>query len=90
MDVLALLTTSTCSRELAARREVNHVLMFENKGDVVGVSNPHPHCQVYATNFVFNTIAIEAAAAAEHYDEHSRSLVADIIEAEESDGRACS
>ena len=32
--------------------------MFENKGEVVGVSNPHPHCQIYATNFVFKTIEI--------------------------------
>ena len=30
--------------DLGARPEVNHVLMFENKGEVVGVSNPHPHC----------------------------------------------
>src|ERR1700722_15961256 len=40
-------------RELGARPEVDHVLIFENKGEAVGVSNPHPHCQVYATNFVF-------------------------------------
>ena len=32
------------------------------KGEVVGVSNPHPHCQIYATNFVFKTIETEAAA----------------------------
>ena len=30
--------------ELGDRPEVRHVLAFENKGDVVGVSNPHPHC----------------------------------------------
>src|SRR5688572_15513474 len=48
--------------ELGARSEVNHVLTFENKGEVVGVSNPHPHCQLYATNFVFKTIDNEAKA----------------------------
>src|SRR5262249_1723906 len=31
-------------RELGARAEVASVLVFENKGEVVGVSNPHPHC----------------------------------------------
>ena len=51
-------------RELGAREEVQHVLVFENKGEVVGVSNPHPHCQIYATNFVFKTIEIEAEAQA--------------------------
>ena len=74
-------------RELGARPEVRHVLMFENKGDVVGVSNPHPHCQIYATNFVFRTIEVEAEAAASHFSEHGRALFRDIIEAEEADGR---
>ncbi len=73
--------------ELGARPEVNHVLMFENKGEVVGVSNPHPHCQIYATNFVFRTIEVEVAAAAEHFAQHGRSLLSDIIAAEEADGR---
>ena len=49
-------------RELGALPTVNHVLIFENKGKVVGVSNPHPHCQIYATNFVFKTIAVEVEA----------------------------
>jgi UDPglucose--hexose-1-phosphate uridylyltransferase len=74
-------------RELGARPEVNHLLMFENKGEVVGVSNPHPHCQIYATNFVFRTIEIEAQAAAEHHAEHRRALFSDIIGAEQQDGR---
>ncbi|HEY9226515.1 MAG TPA: galactose-1-phosphate uridylyltransferase [Gemmatimonadaceae bacterium] len=74
-------------RELACRPEVRHVLMFENKGTVVGVSNPHPHAQIYATNFVFRTIEIEAEASAEHLEEHGRPIFQDIIEAEEADGR---
>jgi UDPglucose--hexose-1-phosphate uridylyltransferase len=59
--------------------------MFENKGDVVGVSNPHPHCQIYATNFVFRTIEVEVAAAAEHFAKHGRSLLQDVIATEEAD-----
>src|SRR4051812_31948796 len=46
--------------DLGGRPQINHVLTFENKGEVVGVSNPHPHCQIYATNFVFKTIETEA------------------------------
>ena len=53
----------------AARAEVDHVLIFENKGEVVGVSNPHPHCQIYATNFVFKTIETEARAGERHLAE---------------------
>jgi len=74
-------------RELASREEVRCVLMFENKGEVVGVSNPHPHCQIYATNFVFKTIETEAEASAAHVAATGRALFQDIIAAEEEDGR---
>jgi len=73
--------------ELAARPEVRHVLIFENKGEVVGVSNPHPHGQIYATNFVFKTIETEALASRRYYAEHGRVLFQDIIRSEVTDGR---
>jgi len=73
--------------ELGARPEVRHVLAFENKGEVVGVSNPHPHAQIYATNFVFRTIETEVDASAQHLAEHGRPLFRDVIDAEETDGR---
>jgi len=74
-------------RELGAMPEVNHVLIFENKGKVVGVSNPHPHCQIYATNFVFKTIATEVDASARYWHEERRVLFEDIIASEKTDGR---
>ena len=73
--------------ELGAREEINHVLIFENKGEVVGVSNPHPHCQIYATNFVFKTIETEARVSERHLAETGRVLFQDILKAEREDGR---
>jgi UDPglucose--hexose-1-phosphate uridylyltransferase len=73
--------------ELGARPEVRHVLTFENKGEVVGVSNPHPHGQIYATNFIFKTIETEVAVSRRHFHEHGRVLFQDIIRAEQQDGR---
>ena len=73
--------------DLGRRPEIDHVLIFENKGEAVGVSNPHPHCQIYATNFVFKTIETEAKASREHLATTGRVLFQDIIEAEQSDGR---
>jgi len=73
--------------ELGARPEVNHVLTFENKGEVVGVSNPHPHCQLYATNFVFKTIDTEAKVCRRHLEATGRVLFQDILQAEREDGR---
>ena len=74
-------------QELGDRPEIEHVLIFENKGEVVGVSNPHPHCQIYATNFVFKSIETEARASARHFAETGRPLFQDILEAERTDGR---
>jgi len=87
-DVLGLLQALQAQyRQLGARAGVRHVLVFENKGEVVGVSNPHPHCQIYATNFVFKTIELEAEAQATYLAEHDRPLFQEIIQAEEADGR---
>src|SRR6266508_1073815 len=74
-------------RELGARVEIRHVLIFENKGEAVGVSNPYPHCQIYATNFVFKTIETEARASQRHLAEAGRILFQDVIQAELEDGR---
>lgn len=74
-------------RELGNRKEINHVLIFENKGEAVGVSNPHPHCQIYATNFVFKTIENEARASQRHKAETGRILFQDVIQAEIQDAR---
>ena len=74
-------------RELGGRPEVKHVLIFENKGEAVGVSNPHPHCQIYATNFVFKFIETEARASQKYLAETGRILFRDILAAEREDGR---
>jgi len=87
-EVLKLLQALQAQyRELSAVDDVKHVLVFENKGEVVGVSNPHPHCQIYATNFVFRTIELEAEAQADYFAEQQRPMMQDIIRAEEDDGR---
>ncbi len=75
------------THDLGARPEVNHVLCFENKGEVVGVSNPHPHGQIYATNFVWKTIETELSAMRKHRAATGRDLFSAIIEAESRDGR---
>jgi UDPglucose--hexose-1-phosphate uridylyltransferase len=87
-QVVALLETLREEyRELSRHQGIEHVLMFENKGEAVGVSNPHPHCQIYATNFVFKTIENEVEASMAHAREHGRALFQDVIAAEEQDGR---
>ncbi|HEY0603562.1 MAG TPA: galactose-1-phosphate uridylyltransferase, partial [Herpetosiphonaceae bacterium] len=75
------------TQDLGARPEVNQVLIFENKGEVVGVSNPHPHGQIYATNFTWKTFDTELQAQRRYRAETGRALFGDIIAAEQQDGR---
>jgi UDPglucose--hexose-1-phosphate uridylyltransferase len=75
------------TQDLGAHPEVQHVLCFENKGEVVGVSNPHPHGQIYATNFVFKTTETEVSASRRYLSETGHGLFDDIILAEQQDGR---
>lgn len=46
------------------------VQIFENKGAVQGCSNPHPHCQVWASNFMPNEPRIKDIHQKQHYAEH--------------------
>jgi UDPglucose--hexose-1-phosphate uridylyltransferase len=73
--------------ELGAHPEINHVLIFENKGEIVGVSNPHPHCQIYATNFVFKFIETEARVCNDYFSENRKTLFQEILRLEKEDGR---
>jgi UDPglucose--hexose-1-phosphate uridylyltransferase len=73
--------------DLGARPEVRQVLCFENKGEVVGVSNPHPHGQIYATSFVWKTMETELDASVRHQRDTGRGLMDDIVRAEQQDGR---
>jgi UDPglucose--hexose-1-phosphate uridylyltransferase len=87
-DVDALLRTlQQQMQDLTAQPDVACVLIFENKGEVVGVSNPHPHCQIYATNFTFKHIETELLAGRRHLDETGRNLFQDVLAAERQDGR---
>ncbi len=64
---------------------IKSVLIFENKGEIVGVSNPHPHCQIYAVDFTINVVKKELEATAEYQKDKGRNIFADIIEAEKKD-----
>src|SRR5581483_1524611 len=49
-------------RELAASPGTRHVQIFENRGEMMGASNPHPHCQIWATGSIPEAPARELAA----------------------------
>ncbi len=65
---------------------ITYVHFFENKGEAVGVSNPHPHCQVYATDFTFKFIEQQIRISKEYQQEHKRNIFEEIILNEQRDG----
>ncbi|MCX7920324.1 MAG: galactose-1-phosphate uridylyltransferase [bacterium] len=73
--------------ELAARPEIHYVFEFENKGEVIGVTMPHPHGQIYAFNYIPPKIEKELHSAQEHYAKTGRCLFCDIINEEKKDRR---
>jgi UDPglucose--hexose-1-phosphate uridylyltransferase len=70
---------------LGSRPDVDHVLIFENKGSIVGTSNPHPHCQIYAGNLVYGFIDREAASGRRFFQRTGRFLGQEILR-READG----
>jgi UDPglucose--hexose-1-phosphate uridylyltransferase len=74
------------SAALAAREGVAYVQLFENKGELMGCSNPHPHCQLWATAHVPTIPARKLRAQHAYHEQHRRDLLGDYLERERADG----
>ncbi|MES2150931.1 MAG: UDP-glucose--hexose-1-phosphate uridylyltransferase [Pseudomonadota bacterium] len=77
-------TWATQSAELGQRWR--WVQLFENKGAVMGCSNPHPHGQVWASDFLPNEAASEDRHQRAYFGEHGRALLLDVARAEAREG----
>lgn len=65
--------------ELGEWPGINYVQLFENKGAVMGASNPHPHGQLWANRTVPQEPAWEDARQRDYLDEHGTLLLADYL-----------
>ena len=63
-------------RTLGADPNINYVQIFENKGFVMGCSNPHPHGQIWSERTVPDLPAKEARAQKAYFQQHGRTLLA--------------
>ncbi len=72
--------------ELGARDWIRYVQVFENKGAMMGASNPHPHSQIWASSFLPNEAEKELRAAGEYRRQHDSCLLCDYLEAERESG----
>ena len=74
-------------RELGSHPFVKYVFIFENKGEVVGVTLHHPHGQIYAFPFIPPRIQRELDSNRLHRSATGRCVFCDIVAEEKRDGR---
>ena len=77
VDVIELWTDEYLT--LGARPDIGHVQIFENKGQIMGCSNAHPHGQIWAQSSVPREPAHETARFEEYYARHGRTMLADYL-----------
>lgn len=69
-------------RELGSQSFINYVQIFENKGQVMGCSNPHPHGQIWAQESIPDEPAKKQQRFSSYYEKHGRNMLIDYLEAE--------
>lgn len=62
-------------RELGARDDIAYVQVFENRGAMMGASNPHPHGQIWASRSVPNEVVAEVVGQREYLRVHGGCLL---------------
>ena len=70
------------TRSLGAQPEIAYVQAFENKGPMMGCSNPHPHGQVWATSYVPQVPARKLETQRAWLGRHGSDLLGDYLEEE--------
>lgn len=68
--------------DLEKQKFVRYVQVFENKGAQMGASNPHPHCQIWATEHLPNEPTKEMNSQAAYHSRSGGCLLCDYLEAE--------
>lgn len=63
-------------------RRYANVQLFENRGAMMGASNPHPHCQVWATGYLPGEPATEDRTQAEWAEANGRPMLLELAERE--------
>ncbi len=68
--------------ELGASKMVNWVQIFENRGTMMGASNPHPHCQLWATLDLPNEAIKEQHGFSSYSSKHEHCLLCEYLKLE--------
>lgn len=69
-------------KSLGSNEKINHVQIFENKGEVMGCSNPHPHGQFWSQSTIPNEVNKKDKKQLEYFKQYNTSLLGDYLEQE--------
>lgn len=73
-------------QELRAIPWIRYVQIFENRGEMMGASNPHPHCQIWASESLPNELRKEDFAQRKYRRERGNCLLCDYTAREKATG----
>jgi UDPglucose--hexose-1-phosphate uridylyltransferase len=73
-------------QDLGGHDWIDYVQIFENRGAMMGASNPHPHGQIWSTGFIPDEPAAETATQYHHLARTGRCLLCDYLETERKAG----
>lgn len=68
--------------ELSADEKIKYVFIFENRGEPVGVTMPHPHGQIYGYSYIPKKMAVEQGCIASHKEKTGNCLYCDSLKNE--------
>lgn len=71
-----------CEQVVELRQRYQWVQIFENKGQMMGCSNPHPHGQIWAVDYLPNEAAKEQARQQQYFQRHGSTLLEDYVQRE--------
>ena len=71
------------SVQIGSRESIRYVQVFENKGAMMGCSNPHPHSQIWATGHIPNEPAHELLTQSAYFQKNKRTLLQDYLAEEQ-------
>ncbi|CAG8616530.1 14372_t:CDS:2 [Funneliformis caledonium] len=66
-------------QEMSTKPYINYIQIFENKGSIMGCSNPHPHCQIWCTETIPEEPSKELLSMKNYYEKNHSCLLCDYI-----------
>lgn len=80
-DHIEKLVNLWCERftELKKDEKIKYIFIFENRGEMVGVTMPHPHGQIYGYPFIPKKLELELEACREYHEEKNSCMLCDMM-----------